>query len=194
MQNSCFFARLFVISGIVVGTVVAPGCKRTPDESSDVQVVPPVVEDVVDIGLPLANSEIGVRLSAAPDNLVPIYNGEYWIELADVARPRLLYTLVSDPQYASGVAVADIDDFPRLVADRDEGRFIERGEVRTALGTARWAYGSYSEDGEVIEQVLLSAPHPSGNGALTVSSICPIGLATVEERIETIQGLLEHVS
>ena len=194
MRHRRFALSFCLVIGVAVAIAILPGCKRAPDVPEQPAATEPADPDMITIDLPQASSEIGVTLTAAPAGLVATYSGEHWIELADAARPRLLFTLVSDPQHASGVAVVDINDFEEALTNRDDGRFTGDGEIETALGEARWVSGSFAEDGEVIEQILVSAPHPSGSGRLTVSSTCPSGVATVKERLDTIEGLLEHVS
>jgi hypothetical protein len=146
------------------------------------------------LALPHHHPEIGITLAAAPAGLVPTYSGDHWIRLYDDKRRLLSYTLVSAPEFVHGVVVSDISEFEDAVHAYGDGDYLGGGEVDTALGRASWAAGFFSEDGEGVEQVLLFTPHPSGSGRLIVTSRCPPGTASVDERLAVMQELLANVS
>jgi hypothetical protein len=198
MHHRRKYTEVAVVLALAIAIAILPSCKRAPEEppppATELVEAEPTPVPLTIVDLPQTNPEIGITLSGAPPGLVAIYSGEHWIELADRANPSLLYTLMSGPEHASGVAVSDIDEFESAVAARIDGRFLRRGSIETALGTAYWVSGEYSEDGELIQQVMVSVQHPSGGGQLTISSICPVSVASLEDRLEVIRQLLTHVS
>ena len=185
------------IALLVLALGSLPSCRRAPETPPPATPTPVTSAPEVSLNqleLPLSNPEIGITLDAVPPGLVATYNGEHWVELTDTHNPQLRYTFVSDPEYATGMGVADISDFEMAVLAREDGRFDGGGEIDTALGTATWVSGSFSEDGELIDQVMVSVPHPSGTGRLIVSSIGPQGVAGARDRLGVIVELLSDVS
>lgn len=185
------------IAALVLAFSLLPGCRRAPEAPSSTTPTPTAATSEVTLNAlepPLSNPNIGITLDDVPPGLVATYNGEYWIELTDSRHPQLRYTFVSDPEYATGMGVVDISDFETAILARKDGRFDGRGEIATALGTATWVSGSYSEDGQIIDQFMVSAPSPTGSGRLIVSSIGPQGAAGAEDRLNVIVNLLSKVS
>ncbi len=195
----CFSAgsKLMIIPGLAALLILLPSCRRAPEEPTELGAGHETQETMIELtalDLPQENPTLGITLNDAPRGLVATYNGEYWIGLTDQSRPTLTYTLVSSPEYAPGIGVLSVTDFEAGILAYENGEFGGSGEAETALGFAKWANGSYSEDGEILEQLYLTAPHPSGGGELIVTSICPRGVATIEERLAVIQELLKNIS
>lgn len=192
-------ASLAIVTALAAACVLLPGCRRAPEEAPappETTQAPEVAEVEVPLTaleLPQTNPEIGITIKSAPEGLVATYNGEHWIELADRDRPRLRFTFVSAPEFAPGLRAVSFDEFESAVR-RYKGRFTGRGEIDTPLGPARWVNGSFSEDGEEFDQVLVAASHPSGARELFITANCPSGVASVEERLEMIRRLFADVS
>ena len=67
------------------------------------------------------------------------------------------------------------------------------GAIYTVLGTAAWSAGTFSEDGEMIEELYLYVSHPTQDGTLILTSVCPPEEAAATARLAQIEKLLEHV-
>lgn len=190
----------FILTALIIAAltaaVVLTGCKRAPEEGPSGPVEPGTTEDQVPlstISFPVANSVIGISVKSAPAGLVATFNEDNWIELTDSRRPRMLYTFVANDDKNPRAVAPSIDAFENDILGYDGGAIIDEGSMETALGNASWAAGTYSEDGETIEKIYLLAPHPSGVGSLTVTSICPSDTASVDERLARIRDLLKYV-
>lgn len=193
MQDSRSRTKLLIITGLAVAFVVLPSCRRAPEEPVNEIVEKPEIE-LTAIDLPQQNPEIGISLTAAPAGLVVTYNGEHWIELTDQNRHSLRYTFIESVPQSPGIAPTGIQDFEVLISAYPDGKILDNGSVKTPLGTADWSNGTYSEDGEVLDELMMFCAHPSGSGILILRSICPAGLATIDERLSVMQELLTHVS
>ncbi|HSN55125.1 MAG TPA: hypothetical protein VLT32_10650 [Candidatus Sulfomarinibacteraceae bacterium] len=189
--------RSFAIITVAVSVaVLLPGCRRqseqppaeTPAEPS------PTGPPVETIDLPQSNPEIGVTLDRAPSGLAVTYNGEYWIELADLSSPGLRYVFVPVVENNPAISPESVADFESMVKEYPDGQVGPRGELDTRFGLAKWSSGTYSEDGELLLDVRLFVPHPSGSGAFVLYSSSREDLATVEQRLETMRGLLDGIS
>lgn len=194
-RSSCRPANWIALLVLALGLL--PSCRRAPEAPPSATTTPTAATSEVTLNAlepPLSNPKIGITLDAVPPGLVATYNGEHWIELTDSRQPQLRYTFVSDPEYATGMGVVEISDFETAILAREDGRFEGRGEIDTALGTATWVSGSYSEDGQIIDQFMVSAPSPSGSGRVIVNSIGPQGAAGAEDRLNVIIDLLSKLS
>ena len=189
-----FFTKLFIISGFAAVLVVFPSCRRAPVEPTATSTIPASEHELTGLELPQQNPEIGISLTAAPAGLVVTYNGEHWIELTDQNRHSLRYTFIESVPQSPGIAPTGIQDFEALISAYPDGEILDNGSVKTPLGTADWSNGTYSEDGEVLDELMMFCAHPSGSGILILRSICPAGLATIDERLAVMQNLLTHVS
>ena len=81
-----------------------------------------------------------------------------------------------------------------MISAYEDGKILESGSVDTALGNADWSNGTYSEDGEVLDILTMFSAHPADSRILILRSVCPTGLATVEERLSVMQELLANIS
>ena len=195
MHRQPIFRKNAVIAIVIASIAAAPACRRAPEETATPPPeAGPEAPAIATLELPQHNPRIGISLDVAPAGLVATYNGEYWIELTDETRPTLRYDFVAKVPETPGMLPADVADFEALIHRYSDGTILGSGSVKTALGTADWSSGSFSEDGEVIETVTMFAPHPSGSGTVTLSSACPAGVATVEERLDVMKQLLAGIS
>jgi len=182
------------LAGIIA---VVPGCGKAPEQPSEPQPTTSVQQEAPPIEaleLPLTNPEIGITVESVPEDLVATYNGEHWMVFGNRNRREVTYTLLSDLNRASGVRGSNLSEFRANVARYTDGGFTDTGEVDTQLGIASWASGVYSEDGETISALVVSVPHPSREGRLFITSNCPPEVASVEQRLATIEQLLGRVS
>jgi len=194
MHDSRTWTTLLFTTGLAVAFVVLPGCRRAPEEPTAAPATTAVEDELTVLDLPQHNPEIGISLTAAPAGLVVTYNGEHWIELTDEKRHALLYTFIETVPDSPGISPTSVTDFETVINAYPDGEVVDRGSVDTALGKADWSNGTYSEDGEILDELTMFSAHPSGSGVLILRSICPTGLATTEERLSVMQALLTHVS
>lgn len=194
MQDSRSRTKLLIITGLAVAFVVLPSCRRAPLEPTATTTIPASEHELTGLELPQQNPKIGISLTAAPAGLVVTYNGEHWIELTDQNRHSLRYTFIESVPQSPGIAPTGIQDFEVLISAYPDGKILDNGSVKTSLGTADWSNGTYSEDGEVLDEMMMFCAHPSGSEILILRSICPAGLATIDERLSVMQELLTHVS
>jgi hypothetical protein len=194
MQNPRFLTRLFIICALAAVLVVFPSCRRAPEEPTATTTTPASEDELTGLELPQLNPKIGISLNAAPAGLVVTYNGEHWIELTDQNRHSLRYTFIESVPQSPGIAPTGIQDFEVLISEYPDGEVLGHGSVKTSLGMADWSNGTYSEDGEALDEVMMYCVHPSGSGILILRSICPAGLTTIDERLSVMQKLLTHVS
>ncbi len=197
MQDPRSWSRLLIITCVALTLVVLPSCRRAPEEP--VGNPPAGAGDktepaIAALDLPLENPQIKVSLTAVPPGLVATYNGDSAIEVADENRPDLRYTFDADLPGAPSRSPKTVYDFEQFIGKHNDGRVTDNGEIETALGSATWASGTYFEEDQTFGDVRVFAPHPSGNGTLILSAVCPAGEATVEERLATMQKLLTNVS
>lgn len=189
--------RNFSIVTVAVSVaVLLPGCRRQSEQPPGGTPGGPLPTEVPlqTIDLPQSNPEIGITLDRAPSGLAATYNGEYWIELADVSKPRLRYVFVPVVANQPAITPESVAGFESMVREYPDGRVGPGGELETRFGPAKWSSGTYSQDGELLLDVRLFVPHPSGSGVFVLYSHSREDLATVEQRLETMRELLEGVS
>ena len=184
-----------IVAMVIASVALLPGCGRAPEEQP---VVPPdsggpEIELMV-LDLPQENPLIGISLNAAPPGLVATYNEERSIEITDERRPNLRYTFDADLPGAPSRSPKTVEDFVVFMGKHDGGRLADSGDMKTALGEASWASGTYSAEDEIFEDVRVFVPHPSGTGTLILYAVCPAGTATVEERLAVMREILTDVS
>ncbi len=197
MRNRGPRAR-FVLLMVVVSIALLPSCRRGPDEPPDGE----PISDSTDAGqlelnaldFPLENPQLNISLSTSPPGLVATYNGEASIELADTKRPDLRYTFDADFPENPSRSPKSVEEFERFIGKHNDGSFSDSGVMKTALGTAAWASGTYFEEDQSFGDVRLFVPHPSQTGILILSAVCPSEEATVEDRLATMKEILTHVS
>ena len=184
----------FILATIIVSIALLPGCRRAPEEPTAAPAITAAEDELTVLELPQQNPEIGISLTAAPAGLVVTYNGEHWIELTDEKRHSLRYTFIESVPDSPGISPTSVQDFEALIGAYPDGEVLDHGSVATVLGKADWSNGTYSEDGEVLDELTMFSANPSGSGILILRSVCPTGLATLEERLSVMQALLTHVS
>lgn len=194
MHDPHSWTKLILNTGLAVAVVVLPGCRRTPEEPTAAPAVPDTQEELTILEGPQQNPEIGISLNAAPAGLVVTYNGEHWIELTDEKRHSLRYTFIETVPDSPGISPTSVQDFETLIGAYSDGEILNNGSVDTVFGKADWSNGTYSEDGEVLDDLTMFSAHPSGSGILILRSVCPAGLATLEERLSVMQDLLTQIS
>jgi len=81
-----------------------------------------------------------------------------------------------------------------MVTAYPDGRILDTGVADTGLGEANWSNGTYSQDGEIVDDLAMFIAHPSGSGILILRSTGPVGVASVKDRLSVMQALLANVS
>ena len=196
MRHHRLIRNVAIVIVAACTAVLLPGCRgKSEPPPAGAPVEPSATElPVQTIDLPQGNPEIGITLDRAPSGLAATYNGEYWIELADVSRPGLRYVFVPVVENQPAISPGTVADFESMVREYSDGQVGPGGELETRFGVAKWSSGTYSEDGELLLDVRLFVPHPSGSGAFVLYSDSRRDLATVEQRLEVMRELLEGVS
>ncbi len=198
MMKPCSLATHWIV-GLAMTVVIVPGCGRAPEAP------PPAPEPTVTateaepgvlttLELPQINPEIGITLTAVPANLVATFNGSDGFEVTDAQRPVLRYNFEADRPGAPSRGPSSIGTFETFVRRFNDGTALDSGSLKTALGDATWASGSYFEEDQTLIDIRVFTPHPSGSGTLVVWTVSPAEAATVEERLSTIRRLLDGVS
>lgn len=181
-----------LIIASITAAVTLTGCGRAEDEP--VQALPTeVLDPSASIPFPVENPVIGISVTSAPDGLVATFNRRNWLELTESHRPNVLYTFAANNDQEPRVEAPSIEEFESDILGSDGGKITGHGTLDTVLGKANWAAGIFSEDGENVEKIYLLAPHPSGAKSLILTSICPHGAASVDERLARIKELLKYV-
>lgn len=184
-----------IVAVVIASIALLPSCRRAPEEQP--AVTPDSGEPAIDLtvlDLPQKNPLIGISLNSAPPGLVATYNEERTIEITDERRPSLRYTFDADLPGAPSRSPRTIEDFEVFMGKHNGGSLADSGDMKTALGKATWASGTYSAEDQVFEDVRVFAPHPSGTGTLILCAVCPAGTATVEERLAAMREILADVS
>jgi len=195
MQHSHSWRTLLLTAGLAVAVVLLPSCRRAPEEQpAPTPVTPGAEEPLATLELPQQNSEIGISLNAAPAGLAVTYNGEHWIELTDEKVHSLRYTFIEDVPDSLGISPTSVEDFEAMVTAYPDGRILDTGVADTGLGEANWSNGTYSQDGEIVDDLAMFIAHPSGSGILILRSTGPVGVASVKDRLSVMQALLANVS
>jgi len=192
-SNRSLRAR-FILATAIISIALLPSCRRAPEEPTVAPAITAAEDGLTALELPQQNPNIGISLTAAPDGLVVTYNGEHWIELTDERRHSLRYTFIETVPDSPGISPTTVEDFETLINEYPDGEVVDHGSVDTALGKADWSNGTYSEDDEILDELTMFSAHPSGSGTLILRSVCPTGLASVEERLSVMRALLAHVS
>lgn len=184
----------FILTTVIISIALLPSCRRAPEEAPATETSGAAQIELEALDLPLENLQIRIALSTTPPGLVATYNGEAAIEVTDTKRPDLRFTLDADLPGAPSRSPKTVQDFERFIGKHHEGRLTDKGEIETALGLATWASGTYFEEDQSFGDVRVFAPHPSGDGTLILSAVCPSEEATVEDRLATMKEILTHVS
>jgi len=195
MQDAHSRRTLLITTGLAIAVALLPSCRRAPEEQpAPVPTASVAEEPLATLELPQQNSEIGISLNAAPAGLAVTYNGEHWLELTDLKANSLRYTFIEDVPDSPGISPTNINDFESLVSSYPDGKILDTGVIDTALGEANWSNGTYSQDGEIVDDLAMFIAHPSGSGILILRSTGPAGVASVEDRLAVMQALLANVS
>ncbi len=187
-------SKLIMIPLLAAFIVLLPNCGRAPEEPAVSPTIPAPQEELEVLELPQQNTQIGISLTAAPQELAVTYNGKHWMELTDKKRHSLRYTFIESVPDSPGLSPTSVQEFQTMISAYEDGKILESGSVDTALGNADWSNGTYSEDGEVLDILTMFSAHPADSRILILRSVCPTGLATVEERLSVMQELLANIS
>ena len=189
--------RAVIVVVLAFAVAALPGCKRAPEEAAPPTPAPQVDREqppVEVLALPQHNPEIAISLSSVPPSLAITLNTDAWIELADLHNRSVRYSFIGISPEGAGPAAASTAEFERRVLESPNGRMVGRGTVETVFGPATWVCGVYDDDDGPVDDLHLFVPHPSGAGSMVLMSVCPPGAATTDDRLETMQELLTHVS
>jgi hypothetical protein len=195
MQSVRIITTFLMLAVLVFAMTVIQGCGREPEPEVSRQEGLPETEEIPfkTLELPQTNTSVGISVTKTPANVFVTYNGEYWIELTNSKVPNCRYTFVSDPSYLPGVSVANARDFESEIFQYLEGQFNGKGQVDTPIGSATWFSGSFEQDGDAWQQVLMEAPHPSGNGSLFLTAIYPAGATTVDQSLAVMNEIVSNI-
>ena len=189
-------AKALIATALALVFAFMPACKRAPEEpipATESGTAEPEL-DLVTLDLPLSNLDLGVTLTGAPAGVVATFNDGPAIEVVDARRPQLRFTFFAELAGLPFRSPATVADFETFIGKHNQGRVTDDGDLKTALGPATWANGSYFEEDQSFEDLRVFVAHPSGTGTLIVTAVGPEGISSLEERLEVIQELLTFVS
>jgi hypothetical protein len=164
----------------VAAATLPLGC-RPAEEKAPVESAPIVVGN---IGLDL-------RLAGLPSRFVVERNSD-----------RQLTLKPADPEVHGTVSIAVLppeagQNLPAMVSDhqtdietREDGDALGGQELISPLGTTFYSRGRFTDDGSVIEEVVVFALHPRGDRAMTVTYHYP----AADDSGDRVQQLLEIVA
>ena len=190
-------AGFLVITTIALTLVLLPGCKRPPEDVPEPERVVPTQEvrrPIEALDLPQVNIKIGISLTSVPPGLAVTLNTSYWIELTDIHNQSIQYSFIGIPPEQPGPTASTAAEFENRVRESPNGRIVGKGTLETVFGSAHWVSGTYDDDDGPVEDIHLFVPHPSGSGNMVLMSVCPLGAATSDDRLNVMQELLTHVS
>ena len=173
----------FILAMVIASIALLPSCGRSPEEPTAIPAVSAPQDDLNVLELPQQNTQVGISLTATPPGLVVTYNEKHWLELTDVKRQTLRYTFIESIPDSPGLSPTSVQEFEAMISAYEDGTILKSGSVETALGSADWSNGTYSEDGEVLDVLTMFSAHPADSRMLILRSVCPTGLATIEERL-----------
>ncbi|MEE4270153.1 MAG: hypothetical protein V2I67_00665 [Thermoanaerobaculales bacterium] len=191
MHPGTLITKLAII--LMLGLIVLPGCGRGPDEEATTETVPQEVaepETLVSLPLPQTNPDLGLTVAEVPAGFVATYNEDVAIELADTTRPGLRYSLFVDRPGLPYRSPSNQEDYEIYIGGYTDGRVIDRGDFDTPFGVAAWAQATYFEEDQSFEDLRVFVPHPSGSGTVIVVSVCPEGMAPLDDRLDSIKELV----
>lgn len=195
-RNRTLFTPL-VVAVFVTSIVLAPACRRQPDEpvtDTSIDDVEMAELELDPIELPLQNPDIGITLNAVPSGMVATLNTQVWIEITDTRSPKNLYVFVASPPDSPGISPQTVEEFEAWVDASQNGRNTGGGSIDTAHGPAIWASGTYMDDDGMMDHIQVFVPHPSGSGSLILYSVCPTGRKAVEDQLAVMQELVAEIS
>lgn len=184
------------IAVLVVTAALLPGCRRAPEQPPPTP-TPTAIQPQPEVGaleLPQSNPQIGVSLASLPPGLAVTLNTSYWVELTDTRNPSIQYSFIGIPPEKPGPTPSSVAEFEERVRESPEGRVLERGTLDTAFGPASWVSGTYVDDDGPVIDIHLFVPYPPDSEGVIVTSVCPPGAASVEDRLAVMKDLLTHVS
>ena len=72
-------SKLIMIPLLAAFIVLLPNCGRAPEEPAVSPTIPAPQEELEVLELPQQNTQIGISLTAAPQELAVTYNGKHWM-------------------------------------------------------------------------------------------------------------------
>lgn len=200
MRNRNLTVRRIEVAFVACALVSAAslGCRRQPEEPPPPPVTadaPPAEAPVQGLELPLTNPTLGIGVVRTPPGIVATYNHGQWLEFSEEAEPTVRFFVSTDGTRSSAELDGARADFENTIGRYGDGKLLGRGQVEIAgFKPCLWSCGSYSEDGEPIEEVRIFTAHPTRSGVLMVFARYPAGSADTDHRLEQIEQLLGGVS
>lgn len=177
------------------------GCRRTPEPTPGT--AEPIVsgnetplpatgqKQAQQLPLPQENRELGVRIESTPPGIVVSFNNNEWLVLETKTSPPVKLVITTDSTHSENELGAAVVEFEDIIQRYSDGKLISHGQFEDPrLGAVHWTAGTYSEDGEALEQLRAFMVHPSGRGHLVIYSVYPQGSATLTERVARFQDVV----
>jgi hypothetical protein len=195
MENGSRFVRLFIFISLAVAFGFIASCKKAPEMSTPTPIIEPTpfTADIESLELPQVNDDLKVTLADVPAGIVITYNHGNVIEFVDSARPDLRFDLYTDFPEIAHHRPTSADEFEQFIGKLNEGKITDSGTLRTVFGKATWLNGTYFEEETDFQNLRVFVAHPTGSGQLIVSSVSPEGVASLDELLTMISGLLTHI-
>ncbi|MFV2071415.1 MAG: hypothetical protein ACC742_02030 [Thermoanaerobaculales bacterium] len=185
----------FVFAAVVMLVVFATACRKSPEPAPETpgDQVPSSMQPtpVTELAGPQDNPVLGVRVESTPPGLVVSYNDQEWLMLVERASPNVMFIVEVDRTRAPVDLAGAAGEFEAMIKRYPDGELLGNGTLEDSqFGPARWAAGSYSEDGEKIEEIRLFTTHPSGSGMLIVYARYPQGSGSVDGRLAQLEAVV----
>ena len=181
------------------------GCRRTPEPTPGT--AEPVVsgsetpraaadqEQVQQLPLPQENRELGVRIESTPPGIVVSDNNNEWLVLETKTSPPVKLVITVDSTHSEKELGAAVVEFEAVIQRYSNGKLISHGQFDDpGLGAVHWTAGTYSEDGEALEQLRAFTVHPAGRGQLVIYSVYPQGSGVLTERLAQLQAVIAGIT
>ena len=184
-----------VFAAVAALVVFSTACRKSPEPAPEVSgdQVPSSQQSmpVTDLTGPQENPVLGVRVESTPPGLVVAYNDQAWLMLVEQGSPNVRFIVSVDRTQAPGDLAGAATDFEATIKRYPDGELLGSGTLEDSqFGPARWSGGSYSEDGEALEEIRLFTTHPSGSGLLIVYALYPRGSGSVDGRLAQLEAVI----
>ena len=177
------------------------GCRRSPEPTpgttepivsgSETPLAATDQKQVQQLPLPQENRELGLRVESTPPGIVVSYNNNEWLILETTTSPPIKLVITADSTHSKKELGAAVVEFEGIIQRYSDGKLISHGQLDDPrFGVVHWTAGTYSEDGEALEQLRTFMVHPAGRGHLVIYSVYPQGSGTLTERLTEFQGVL----
>jgi hypothetical protein len=161
------------------------------------EVTTPVAESVPTFDTfeaPFTNPALDLAVRALPPMLTGAYNSGDDIMLVGVDDPTLFVFVAGDPSSPPDPPASVASELQRMLSLEPTAASLGTGTFETSDGLPAGWYGlRYEEDGEIVEEIRLEAPHPNGRGHLVLRARRPGGLGDPQAILGLLGATLDEM-